>query len=120
MSLDYPFYEELCRLKHRSAWWWLIGDRLYYLGLLPAVLSVGGGAAAFIAGLVGLGWYWLLMAVVTFIVGTGLFVIGGSLKRYAYDLAERDGISAAEVYSRGASGQGLDARPLAPPDQSGE
>ena len=28
MSLDYPFYEQLVRRRHRAAWWWLAGDRL--------------------------------------------------------------------------------------------
>lgn len=38
MSLDYPFYEELCRRKHPAAKWWRWGDMLYYLGLVPALL----------------------------------------------------------------------------------
>lgn len=109
MSLDYPYYEELCRLKHHAAWWWLIGDRLYYLGLLPALLSVPGVALALLAGLLGFGWHWLLVMLGTFLGGAVVFVAGGSLKRHAYDLAERDGISSAEVYARGASGRGPDA-----------
>jgi hypothetical protein len=38
MSLDYPFYDELRRSQHLAAKWWLWGDILYYLGLLPAVI----------------------------------------------------------------------------------
>ncbi|MFO0969211.1 MAG: hypothetical protein U0793_26955 [Gemmataceae bacterium] len=101
MSLDYPYYEELCRRKHRAAWWWIIGDRLYYLGLLPALCSVAGEAAALLAGLLGYGWGWLLAALGTFIAGVAVFFIGGFLKAHAYKLGERDGISAGEVYDRG-------------------
>jgi hypothetical protein len=104
MSLDYPYYEELCRRKHRAAWWWIIGDRLYYLGLLPAMLSISGAGVALIAGLFGFGWHWLLAASVTFIGGVMVFFVGSSLKRFAYTLGERDGISAAEVYQRGSGG----------------
>lgn len=55
MSLDYPYYEELCRRKHRAAWWWLVGDRLYYLGLLPGVLALPAAGVLFVAWLLGLG-----------------------------------------------------------------
>ena len=92
MSLDYPFYEELCRRKHRAAWWWLIGDRLYYLGLLPAMMSVAGAVCGVLVGLFGRGWIWLLIAVCTFAPGLIVFFIGASLKAHSYDLAERDGI----------------------------
>jgi hypothetical protein len=93
MSLDYPFYEELCRRKHRAAWWWLIGVRLYYLGLLPALASVPMAGLTFLAGSFGYGWSRLLVSVVVFFVGIVVFVIGGSIKHHSYDLAERDGIS---------------------------
>jgi hypothetical protein len=106
MSLDYPFYEELCRRKHCGAKWWMIGDRLYYLGLLPAMLAVPGAGIALIVGLVGRGWGWLLVSAVAFVVGTLVFMAGGSLKRHAYRLAERDGISAVEVYNRSTRGDG--------------
>jgi hypothetical protein len=90
VSLDFPYYEELRRRKHRAAWWWLVGDRLYYLGLLPAMLAVPGAGVSLLAGLLGFGWHWLLSAVVVIVVGAVVFVVGGSLKRHAYTLAERD------------------------------
>ena len=93
VSLDSPFSEELVRRSHGAAWWWLVGDRLYYLGLLPAMLAVPGTGAALLAGLFGFGWGWLVVAAVTFVAGAVVFVIGSSLKRHAYDIAEReDGI----------------------------
>ncbi len=93
VSLDSPFSEELVRRSHGAAWWWRIGDRLYYLGLLPAMLAVPGTGAALLAGLFGFGWGWLVVAAVTFVAGAVVFVIGSSLKRHAYDIAEReDGI----------------------------
>jgi hypothetical protein len=119
VSLDYPYYEELCRRKHRAAWWWLVGDRLYYLGLLPAMLAVPGAGVALLAGLLGFGWHWLLSTVVVFVVGAVVFVVGGSLKGHAYTLAERDGISSAEVYQRGAAPRAPDAEPGAAPDRRG-
>ena len=104
MSLDYPFYEELRRREHRAARWWLIADRLYYLGLLPAILSFAGAGVAVIIGLLGFGWHWLWVALGTFVGGAVVFFVGASLKGHAYTLAERDGISSAEVYKRGSSG----------------
>jgi hypothetical protein len=104
MSLDYPYYEELCRQKHQAAWWWIIGDRLYYVGLLPAMLSVPGAGVAVIAGLFGFGWHGFLAALATFIGGVMVFFVGSSLKRFAYTLGERDGIPAAEVYERSRGG----------------
>jgi hypothetical protein len=116
VSLDYPYYEELCRQKHRAAWWWLVGDRLYYLGLLPAMLSVPGAGVALVAGLLGFGWQWLILAAVVFPVSAVVFVVGSSLKGHAYTLAERDGISSAEVYQRGSAAQAPDAEPGAAAD----
>jgi hypothetical protein len=112
VSLDYPYYEELRRQGHRAAWWWLVGDRLYYFGLLPAVLALPAAAVLFVAWLLGLGEHYLTvagLAALTFPVAVLVFVVGSSAKRHAYTLAERDGISAAEVYARGAAGGCQDA-----------
>ncbi len=111
MSLDYPYYEELVRQQHRAAWWWIIGDRLYYLGLLPAMLAVPGAGFAPIAGLFGNGWHWVVLAAGTFVGGVMVFFLGSSLKRHAYTLGERDGISAIEVYNRGKNVPALSAEP---------
>lgn len=111
MSLDYPFYEELCRRKHRAAWWWLVGDGLYYIGLLSAVLGISVSAWVLGMGVLGRGWRPLIPAGFMFLVGVAVFFIGSSLKRRAYVLAERDGISAGEVYSRGTSGKDEGAKP---------
>ena len=92
MSLDYPFYEELVRLRHRGAWWWIVGDRLYYLGLLPGLLAAPGCGFALIAGLFGYGWGWLGLAGGTLLGGAVVWQLGGALKDRAYRLAERDGI----------------------------
>ena len=40
MSLDYPMYEEMRRRGSRAAPFWLIGDRLYYAGLLGGIVAV--------------------------------------------------------------------------------
>ncbi|OWK35783.1 hypothetical protein [Fimbriiglobus ruber] len=110
MSLDYPYYEELCRRKHRAAWWWRIGDTLYYLGLLPAMFAIPGAGFAFVAGLSGFGWHWLLLSAIAFGGGAVVFVVGSSLKGHAYRLAERDGILSSEVYARGAGDGGTEVK----------
>lgn len=92
MSLDYPFYEELRRRDHRAAGWWLVGDRLYYLGLLTtavAALMVPVGLAF------GFGdgdWRLAVRSGLLLPAGVGVFVLGGWLKGRSYRLAERDGI----------------------------
>jgi hypothetical protein len=90
--MDYPFYEELCRRKHWARWWWLLGDRLYYLGLLPALLSLPAVGLALGAGLIGRGWHWLVAAGVIFTVGVMVFALGAFLKEYSHRMATRDGI----------------------------
>lgn len=100
MSLDYPFYEELCRRGHRAAWWWLIGDRLYYLGLLPALLALPGGLLALGAGIAGGGWHWLIASAVVFVAGVVVHSVGVSLKKHAYHLAREAGISDTAGYQQ--------------------
>jgi hypothetical protein len=99
--MDYPFYEELCRRKHPAAAWWLAGDWLYYLGLLPAVIGV--------AGVVASGPFWLLglfpneseglklgvmcvLGLAATAVGLPVWIVGGHLKRVAHEWGRRDGI----------------------------
>jgi hypothetical protein len=79
--------------RQRAARWWLVGDRLYYLGLVPARLGVAGGVAGALAGLLGFGWGWVGVAAVTFVAGAVVFATGSSLKGHAYELAPRDGIT---------------------------
>jgi hypothetical protein len=100
MSLDYPFYEELRRLKHRGAKWWIVGDAFYYIGLLAAMIAIPGGLAGVFFGLMGRGWVVLFVSIAAFVIGVPVFFLGAALKRHAYRLAERDGIFAAEVYNR--------------------
>jgi hypothetical protein len=108
VSLDYPYYEELCRRKHRAAWWWLVGDWLYYLGLLPGMLALPTAGILFVSWLLGVGEHYLAMAglaAATFPVAVLVFLVGSSVKRHAYTLGERDGITAAEVYRHGSASQ---------------
>lgn len=100
MSLDYPYYEELCRRKHRAAWWWIVGDRLYYLGGLMALLGVGSVIVGAVAGTFGYRWRWAKLGAVAVPLGALVFQVGAQCKGRAYTLGERDGISAAEVYER--------------------
>lgn len=93
--MDYPLYEELLRRKHPAAKWWLIGDRLYYLGLIPSCLSLSAVPVMAVAGLLGFGEnYWRIfwLAVIAFPIAVVVFLIGGSLKAHAHKAAEREGI----------------------------
>ena len=91
MSHDFPFYEELCRRKHRAAIWWRIGDVLYYLGLFTAIIS---SSAAFALGiksmLLGEGsWAGLIVGLP---VGILIHLLGRRMKQHSYRVAARDGI----------------------------
>jgi uncharacterized membrane protein len=39
MALDYPLYQEMKRRGSPAASLWLAGDRMYYAGLLTAVIG---------------------------------------------------------------------------------
>ncbi len=94
MSLDYPFYEELCRRKHPARWWWRIGDCLYYLGFLPTVAAISAILMQFFFRLSDgrrpFSWFWIFT---TIGIGIPLFLIGAAIKSQAYNLAECDGIA---------------------------
>jgi hypothetical protein len=83
MSMDYPYYEELCRRKHPARRWWRVGDILYYVGVLSALLGPP------IAALVG-AWD---HAGIVFGVSLFIFVCGVLAKRYSYVLGKRSGIN---------------------------
>ncbi len=89
MSLDHPFYEEMVRRKSRAAWWWRIGDTLYYVGLLEAVTSIPAGMAHVLLSRSEATMLWYVLA---FILGLVGFFTGSKLKAYSYKLAEQDGI----------------------------
>jgi hypothetical protein len=93
MSMDYPLYEELRRRKHPAAKWWMIGDKLYYLGLLPAAMSVATAPVLALDRLLG-GQYWRLLwpLLVIFPFAVAVFFIGSLLKGYVHRVAEREGI----------------------------
>lgn len=89
MSLDYPFYEELRRRGSPAARIWLIGDRLYYVGLL------GGPLAALVA----LAGAWsssalsrLGLCVLSLLAGGAIFIAGACLKQASYRIAKDDGL----------------------------
>jgi hypothetical protein len=90
-------------------------------GRRPAVLPRAAVRAGilFVAWLLGLGEHYLTvagLAAVAFPVAAVVFVVGWSVKRHAYTLAERDSISSAEVYLRGAAPKVPEAEPGAAAD----
>lgn len=107
MSLDYPYYQELRRRKHKAAIWWRIGDILYYLGPLIAVAAIAivlmnayqsfFGTAQAVARTAP--WRSIfLVSGVLLAFGAALHRLGRFLKGRAYRMGERDGISAGAVY----------------------
>lgn len=102
MSMDYPFYEELCRLKHPGRYWWRIGDCLYYLGMLPAITGLLFLPFTVLPALWSGDWtnaVTNVLVVFTFLV---VWCIGGAMKLRSYRLAERDGIWSVEVDKQGS------------------
>ena len=95
MSMDHPFYEELCRRKHPAARWWVVGDVLYYLGLIPACVAVSLVLGGLVAPLLGMGWQYAIVGAVLLPFCIVVFVVGAVVKNHAYVLAERDGIPAS-------------------------
>ena len=92
MSLDYPFYKELRRRKHRAAKWWRLGDALYYLGLIPAVILVLPALLPLpsqVAVLLPNWKTWVLSLLAFFVM---VFLLGSWLKGLAWRMAKRDGI----------------------------
>ena len=113
MSLDYPYYEELCRRKHRAAWWWLVGDWLYYLGLLPGMLALPTAGILFVSWLLGVGEHYLAMA--------GLAAATHSRLRYWYSWSGRQSNGTPTPWASGTAsrpprsiGMGLLRRTQAP------
>jgi hypothetical protein len=92
MSLDYPFYEELRRRQHPAAKWWRLGDILYYLGLLPAVILLFPTLWSLFKLSSGIS-RWQLWILSLFIVFVGIFVLGTRLKLKAWRMAAKDGIN---------------------------
>lgn len=84
MSLDYPFYQELRRRRHAGANWWIVGDRLYFIGLLAAVIS-----------LVVTPWFGI-RAIAASAAGMATFFVGACCKRHSYLLGAKDGINVDE------------------------
>lgn len=102
MSLDYPFYQELKRQKHKAAKYWRIGDCLYYIGLLMALVAVISllfrPVHYFIFRFIDsytVEWSWrkFIYWLVTVPLGVLIFYIGASLKAFSYQLADKDGIN---------------------------
>lgn len=92
MSLDYPFYEELRRRQHPAAMWWRIGDVLYYVGLLPAVILLFPTLWSLFKLPSGIS-RWQLWILSLFILFVAIFVLGTRLKLKAWRMAAKDGIN---------------------------
>jgi len=100
MSLDTPDYQAMRASGSRAASLWRVGDVLYYLGLLPAVLVLPVGVVVhFFAPSSGVVW-------VAIVFASALVVcfVGGSLKSFASRQFRRASAqSAASAASQHAS-----------------
>jgi len=94
MSLDYPFYEELKKRNSPAAKWWKIGDSLYYLGLLPAVICIVLTPCLLIAAYVFemQHKYWQF-SLILFIISVIVFFIGSYLKARSYAIGKSEGVN---------------------------
>jgi hypothetical protein len=93
MSLDYPLYEEMRRRKCKGSFWWILGDRLYYIGLLPAMtLMPGLMIFEIVLRLLSKQYFAFGWLALCWVICALIFVLGASLKGYSYDLAIKDGI----------------------------
>jgi hypothetical protein len=102
MSLDYPLYEEMKRRKcTRGGRLWMLGDRLYYAGLLGGVVGAP-MAATFCFMKFGQMRLVFMGACGVFILGAGAFCLGGFLKTLSYKEAEKCGIDPADIIGRGS------------------
>ncbi len=92
MSLDYPFYKELRRRQHPGAKWWRLGDALYYIGLLPALILVFPALVALIRLPFGIA-RWQVAVLSLLALFAGIFFLGTRLKLKAWTMAARDEIN---------------------------
>jgi len=92
MSMDYPVYEEMKRRNcRRGMRLWMAGDRLYYLGLLTAVM----GTLAYPIFRFGQGDGFLRTSLAMggiFLFGTVVFFGGARLKKASHEEARKAGI----------------------------
>lgn len=93
MSLDYPFYQELQRRRHPAAKWWRVGDALYYLGLLPALVLAIPALIALVRIPFGAFTKWQRLILILFVVFVAIFLLGTRLKLKAWNMAAKDGIN---------------------------
>ncbi len=75
--------------------WWLVGDVLYYVGLISAGLSAVHVPFAIVSHFLGvrIAWRQFIMCLAAVSVGSVVFWIGVQLKKHSHRLAKRDCIS---------------------------
>ncbi len=94
MSDNHPLYNVLRKLDHPGAWWWRMGDITYYIGVIPAFLFGAGSIVAFV-GMLARWNDWRVPAKTAslFVFCVLIAVCGSMMRRHAFRLAERDGIT---------------------------
>jgi hypothetical protein len=100
MALDLPFLQELRRRNHPAAKWFSLGDRIFYLGLLPGIMAVPCTVMGLLGGLMGYGWLGLIVSVGIIIAGCILVPLGMAIKKSARNKAAKDGIVAKDAFNQ--------------------
>lgn len=89
-SRDYPLYEKMKKRSPRAAVWWIVGDRLYHLGLPMTMLCVP--AFFLVYTQMGAGSEWIGWLVIALVLSIGLFALGIYCKGKSYRIAMQAGI----------------------------
>ncbi len=95
MSLDYPLFEAMkARGLRKACIYWRVGDTLYYIGLLSAILApLAIGAYLTVARFPGRG---LVLALTAFVLGAAVCVVGMLFKGRSHAIAEEQGVKPFE------------------------
>jgi hypothetical protein len=90
VSRDFPLYEVMRKRSPRAARWWIVGDRLYHVGLLMTMLCIPALFFAYTETTAASDWIgWLAPAL---ILSLGLFGLGIYCKGRSYRIALTAGI----------------------------
>jgi len=90
VSRDFPLYEVMRKRSPQAARWWIVGDRLYHVGLLMTMLCIPALFFAYTETTIAGEWIgWLVSAL---ILSLGLFGLGIYCKGRSYRIALTAGI----------------------------
>ena len=89
-SRDYPLFEKMKKRAPRAAAWWIVGDRLYHLGLLMTMICIPALFYAFLQ--IESAGDWIAWLVIALVASVGIFGLGIYCKGKSYRIAMEAGI----------------------------